>query len=186
MYMKQTLFIFTIITGALLLLVSPVYAETQESDAAARMISVITPVKDNRITILRAYLHDQDSPLEDAAATFVREADKQNIDWRLVAAIAGVESTFGVQIPNGSFNAWGWGIFTGTQDGIHFNSWADGVAQVSEGLRKNYIDHGADDIYEIGWIYAANGISWGIHVNYFIDKITNFTPVDPISLEVAI
>jgi hypothetical protein len=159
--------------------------ETVAGDAA-RLAPAIRETRDNRANILRAYFHSQDSPLTDEAQIFVREADKNNIDWKLVAAIAGVESTFGKQIPGGSYNAWGWGVFTGTQDGVHFANWAEGIVRVSLGLRKNYIDRGAKDIYDIGWIYAANGNSWGSHVNFFMDKIANYTPADPISLDVAI
>jgi len=183
--MKQTLIMLSLLAGALLFAASPVCAYTRESGGAASMSGrEIAP--DNRANMLRAYLYTLDSPLADVASTFVREADKNNIDWRLVAAIAGAESTFGKQIPKGSYNAWGWGVFTGTQDGVHFADWADGIAQVSEGLRKNYIDRGAKDIYDIGWIYAANGNSWGSHVNFFMEKIADFTPADPITLDVAI
>jgi hypothetical protein len=184
-FMKRT-HIIAILFTAMLFVASPVYAAGQEADGAARLFPIAEAARDNRVTILRAYLHTQDSPLTDDAATFIREADNNHIDWRLVAAIAGVESTFGKHIPGGSYNAWGWGVFTGEQDGIHFDNWADGIAQVSEGLRKNYIDKGATDIYDIGWIYAANGNSWGSHVTFFLDKIANFTPADPIALDVAI
>jgi hypothetical protein len=183
--MKQTIILCSFLAGAMLL-TTPVHAAIQESDCAARLSTVMEVSKDNRVTILRAYLHSLDSPLADVAQTFIREADKNTLDWKLVAAIAGVESTFGKHIPTGSYNAWGWGIFTGADDGVYFNGWADGITQVSEGLRKNYINRGARDIYEIGWIYAANGTTWGTHVNSFMDKIEQYTPVDPIALEVAI
>jgi hypothetical protein len=183
--MKRIYILLSVLAGAMLL-TTPVHAAIQESDCAARLSTVMEVSKDNRVTILRAYLHSLDSPLADVAQVFIREADKNNLDWKLVTAIAGVESTFGKQIPAGSYNAWGWGIFTGATDGVHFNGWADGITQVSEGIRKNYIDRGARDIYEIGWIYAANGISWGTHVNTFMDKIEHYAPVDPIALEVAI
>ncbi len=174
------------VIGAMFTMATPVYAFETVAGDAAQLAPAIRETHDNRATILRAYLHTIDSPLMDEAAAFVREADKNNLDWKLVAAIAGVESTFGKQIPGGSYNAWGWGVFTGTQDGIHFANWAEGIAQVSEGLRKNYIDRGAKDIYDIGWIYAANGDSWGSHVNFFMEKMANFTPTDPIALDVAI
>ena len=114
------------------------------------------------------------------------EADKNNLDWKLVAAIAGVESTFGKEIPAGSYNCWGWGIPTGATDGVHFTSWADGITQVSEGLRQNYINRGSKDIYDIGWIYAANGNSWATHVRYFIDQMEAFQPTHVAQLPVSI
>ena len=173
------------ITFAMTVATHPVFAHEEESDGAARM-TTFKDLSDNRANIIRGYLHQFNSPLEDEAQTFVREADKNNIDWKLVVAIAGTESTFGKHIPGGSYNAWGWGVFTGAQDGVHFTDWKDGIVQVSQGLRKNYIDRGATNIYDIGWIYAANGISWGDHVNFFMQQIASYTPDDPVALSVAI
>jgi hypothetical protein len=165
----------------------PAFAASEAGQAATLAFHQVTDaVSDTRITRLRTFLASYNSPLTNEAETFVAQADKYNLDWKLVAAIAGVESTFGKQIPNGSYNGWGWGIFTGAQDGVHFKNWADGIAVVSEGLRKNYIDRGAKDIYDIGWIYAANGNSWGSHVRYFVDKLESFLPTHVDQLPVSI
>jgi len=170
----------------MLLMAHPAYADEMIAGAAASMTPMGKLVQDNRATILRSYLRSQDSPLADDAQNFVYTADKYNLDWKLVAAIAGVESTFGKHIPKNSYNAWGWGVYTGAQDGVHFSSWYDGIRTVSENLRKNYVDNGAKNIYDVGWTYAANGDSWGSHVTYFMNQITNFTPVDPIALNISI
>jgi len=135
---------------------------------------------------LRSFLASHNSPLAGDAQAFIDEAERNNLDWRLVAAIAGAESTFGKHIPTGSNNAWGWGVFTGTQSGFNFKDWAEGIAVVSEGLRKNYLDRGASTIYDIGWIYAANGNSWGSHVQFFINQIESFVPSTPDLLAVTI
>lgn len=141
---------------------------------------------DDRASRLRAYLETYNSPLTDQADAFVAEADKNNLDWKLVAAIAGVESTFGKQIPSGSYNAWGWGIPTGAQSGIGFANWEEGIATVSEGLAKNYFGRGAKTLYDVGWIYAANGNSWGNHVTFFLTQIAQFAPTTPDQLPVSI
>ena len=163
---------------------STVQAADAVSDPAGQIAGGMSITADQRATILKAYFHAFKSPLENDADTFVQEADANNLDWKLVAAISGVESTFGENIPAGSYNAWGWGIPTGAQDGVHFTSWKDGISQVSQGLKKNYFDHGAQNIYDVGWIYAANGDSWGSHVQFFMDKIGAFTPADPLFLSV--
>ncbi|MBI3385485.1 glucosaminidase domain-containing protein [Candidatus Gottesmanbacteria bacterium] len=153
----------------------------------AGMLAAVAPIpKDTRAQRLEAYLASHDSPLTQDADFFVSEADRLNIDWKLVAAIAGVESTFGKQIPTGSYNAWGWGVFTGALDGVHFTGWRDGITQVSEGLKTNYFDKGAKTIYDVGWIYAANGNSWGNHVQFFLDQIDKFTPNQPELLDITI
>src|SRR5690606_37956205 len=94
-------------------------------------------------------LSAQNSPMVEAAPAFVHVADKYNLDWRLLVAIAGKESSFGKYIPPGSYNAWGWGIWTGQQSGAGFSSWADGVESVGYGLRKHYFDKGYDTLLEI-------------------------------------
>ena len=123
---------------------------------------------DSRATILKEFLGQYNSPLEPFASDFVEIADKYNLDWKLVAAISGVESTFGQQIPNESHNGWGWGIYADNM--IRFSSWKQGIQTVSEGLKTNYIDRGAKDVYEIGRFYAASP-TWAQRVDYFMRKI---------------
>ncbi len=176
------LFIFILASTA-----GPIFAVSEAGKAATLAFHQATDTtSDTRAEQLRMFLESYNSPLAADAETFVSEADKYNLDWKLVAAIAGVESTFGKHIPTGSYNGWGWGVFTGTQDGVHFKDWAEGIAVVSQGLRKNYIDRGADTIYDMGWIYAANGNSWAGHVRYFVDKLESFQPAHVDQLPVSI
>lgn len=140
---------------------------------------------DTRIAELRAYLAAKSSPLAEEADVFVSEADRLNLDWRLVAAIAGVESTFGAYIPTNSYNAWGWGVFTGANDGIHFTSWSDGIRQVSEGIKFRYIDRGARNIDQIGRIYASSP-TWSAKVKFMIYDIDRFRTRSSETLAVTI
>jgi len=183
--MKKLLIITLLITLASV--TKPVFAVSESGKAATLAFHQATDTtSDTRASRLRMFLESYDSPLATEAEMFVQQADKHNLDWKLVAAIAGVESTFGKHIPTGSYNGWGWGVFTGAADGVHFKNWADGIAVVSEGLRKTYIDRGAQNIYDIGWIYAANGNSWGSHVRYFVDKLESFQPTEVAQLPVSI
>lgn len=125
---------------------------------------------DSRAKILSAYLANFDSPLKDNAQDFIDAADAYNLDWKMVASIAGVESTFGKQIPGG-YNAWGWGVY-GTQ-AIYFSSWRDGIFTVSKGLRENYLNKGLTDPYSINRIYAASP-AWGAHVSFFMADLDKF------------
>ena len=185
MAMKQKLITLIMVLFAVFSLpTAHVFAVSEAGTAATLAFNQVEA--DDRVARLRMFLTSYDSPLAGDAETFVKEADKNGIDWKLVAAIAGVESTFGKQIPTGSYNAWGWGVFTGAADGVHFKNWADGIAQVSEGLKNNYIDRGAETLYDIGWIYAANGDSWSTHVRYFITKLESFQPVTVSQLPVSI
>ncbi len=172
--MKNILAALTIVS-ILALLRQPVYAiELSMSDPSAKANGTVVET-DPRPMRLKAYLTAKGSPMAQDADFFVNEADRLNVDWKLVAAIAGVESGFGQHIPTGSFNAWGWGVFTGTNDGVHFASWKDGITQVSEGLRTKYLDKGAHTVDEIGSIYAASPV-WSYKVKWMISDIDGYHP----------
>lgn len=126
---------------------------------------------DRKAEILAAYLQKHDSPLQYHAQDFIDAANKYNLDWRLVAAISGVESTFGKQIPGG-FNGWGWGVY-GNQ-AIYFNSWTEGIFTISQDLRENYLNKGLTDPISINRIYAESP-TWGYKVNYFMADLEKFS-----------
>ena len=129
-------------------------------------------ITDQRIDILESYLEKYKSPLAPEAVNFVEAADKYNIDWKFVAAIAGNESTFGKHTPGyQSYNAWGWGVY-GTQ-AIYFKSWKDGIYTVSEGLRKHYYNKGLTNTYSIARVYAASPL-WAAHVTFFLNDMEKF------------
>lgn len=178
--MRPTIyFVLAFYTLLLSLPATPVQAADKVADATATLAEDLpVEVHDERVDHLRAYLRSHNSPLSDDAEVLIREADKHELDWRLVASIAGLESTFGKRIPVGSYNAWGWGIPTGARSGIGFTSWEHGISTVSEGLRKKYINRGATSLEQIGRIYAASP-TWAVRVQYFMDKIATFKPTDP-------
>lgn len=131
---------------------------------------------DPRAMVLRGYLAQYNSPLQDNAQDFIDAADTFGVDWKLVPAIAGVESTFGKAIPGG-FNGWGWGVY-GTQ-AIYFNSWRDGIYEVTQGLKENYIDDGLTTPFTMNRRYAASP-HWGWKVSYFIKDIEEYSKKYPV------
>lgn len=133
--------------------------------------------QDPRVKILEEFLKQYDSPLAPFAATFVREADTYKLDWRLVAAISGLESTFGHYTPYNSFNAWGWGVFG--ENVIYFASYDEGIATISRELRQRYVNEwGAESVHEIGSYYATSP-TWAVRVVYFMEKIKEFEAQNP-------
>jgi len=132
---------------------------------------VIAKKLDPRATILAKYLEKHNSPLQFHAQDFIDAANKYNLDWKLVAAIAGTESTFGKHIPGG-YNGWGWGVY-GTQ-ALGFQSWRDGIFTVSKGLRENYVNKGYTEPYSMNRKYAASK-AWGGHVTFFMNDIEKFS-----------
>lgn len=125
---------------------------------------------DSRAEILAAYLAKFDSPLQYHAQDFIDASKVYGLDWKMLPSIAGVESTFGKQIPGG-FNAWGWGVY-GTQ-AIYFSSWREAIFTIAKGLRENYLDKGLQDPYTINAVYAASPY-WGGKVSYFMQDLEKF------------
>lgn len=125
--------------------------------------------QDYRVYKLANFLASQNSPLVYYAPDFVYFADKYGLDYRLLPAIAGVESTFARNYIYGSYNAYGWGGGV-----IYFSSWADGIEKISAGLRNNYLNRGAQTVEQIGRIYCPpNSVRWTYNVQYFMDQIEN-------------
>lgn len=154
-----------------------IYAQEKARTPSAQPTLRPEVVEDNRVKVLRGFLASYDSPLTGSAETFVRTADKYELDWRFVAAISGVESTFGKQIPYESYNAWGWGIYGDNM--IRFTSWDEAIETISKSLREKYIDTwGAQDTYQIGRFYAASP-TWAQRVEYFMQKITDYELKNP-------
>lgn len=132
---------------------------------------------DPRAQILKDYLEKRNSPLASYAQDFIEAADLYDVDWRLVPAIAGTESTFGKRIPGGhdplytSYNAWGWGVY-GDQ-ALGFESWKDGIYTLNKGLREDYIARGLLTPFEMNRRYASSK-AWGGHVAFFMNDIEQF------------
>jgi len=180
--------IIALIFAAVLVTPSGVYAAEKEAGATASLSAVASKEStslDSRITQLEGYLASKNSPLTRSAEQFVSEADRLGLDWKLVAAIAGNESYFGRLIPQNSYNAWGWAIYTGMRDGRHFDGWDDGITVVSEGIKKNYVDRGLDTVEKMGPVYAADH-AWAYKVNHFMDEIETFRPSTTEQLPIAI
>lgn len=150
-----------------------VYAAEKAAGSSAVLVSIHTgESKDDRALILGKFLSLYNSPMAENAGDFVRIADKYNLDWKMVPAIAGVESYFGQKIPYNSYNAWGWGVYGSNV--IRFSSWENGIETVSQGLRTRYMDKwGAQTAFDIGRYYAADP-RWAYKVSYFISAIEKF------------
>jgi hypothetical protein len=165
-----------VVLFALLTLFLAQPAKANEKLAGMSASTFIPPIEelkpDNRAKVLKTYLEKYNSPLADHADTFIKTADTYDLDWKLVAAIAGLESGYGKAIPPNSFNGWGWGIY-GTQ--VHyFTGWDDGIETVSKGLRERYIGKGNQaNIYAIGKTYAASP-TWAVRVIGFMNQIDAF------------
>lgn len=78
-------------------------------EVASYVPAPIDQMPDERAQMLDDYFDKYDMPLYGYGKKFVESADRNNIDWRLLAAISVKESTGGKFIAPGSYNAFGWG-----------------------------------------------------------------------------
>lgn len=126
--------------------------------------------KDPRIAYLKAFFREYNSVLYDHAPFIVEMADKYQIDYRLVPAIAMQESNLCRVIPNNSHNCWGWGIYGSTV--TRFASYPEAIETVTRGLKLNYVDQGLTTPEQIMKKYtpSSNG-SWARSVNFFWKEI---------------
>ena len=179
---KTIIFAFTLF---LTLLITPqkTLAQEQASGSSATLHSMLLAREgDNRVDVLKRYLEHENSPLADYASTFVAQADLYNIDWRLVAAIAGRESTFAKQEP--CVNAWGYGIY-GNQVRC-FDTYGQAIQIISKDLREKYMNQwGAKTVWDIGKIYAASP-TWASGVVYFMNDIDRFALANPGPLPISL
>jgi len=108
----------------------------------------------------------ENAPLAEYAQKFVEVANKYGLDYRLLPAIATVESGGGKSNFR-SYNAWGWGNKS-------FSSFEEGIEVVGRGLKTGYIDKGSDTVDEIAPIYCPpNYKNWARSVNQFMNEIEN-------------
>lgn len=126
--------------------------------------------RDPRVAYLKQFFRKYDSDLYDHAEFVVAMADRYEIDYRLIPAIAMQESNLCRVIPVNSFNCWGWGIYGGKV--TRFASYQEGIETVSRGLKKYYVDQGLKTPDQIMQKYnpSSNG-SWAYGVNFFFKAI---------------
>jgi hypothetical protein len=167
---------------SILILISLLISETSGVSAVSFVAKVSdqTPNEDRlsedyRVLALYSYFKSHNSPLADYSQDFIKIADKYELDWRLIPAISGVESTFGKNLPSGSYNAYGW-----ANGKYSFESWEESIEIVSKTIREKYINKGAVSVNQIGRIYAPPSSTWSWKVNYFMNEI------DPLPVEFSL
>lgn len=134
---------------------------TMFSSLPATINDIRTAVKtgDARPVIVEDFLNFYNSPLTPYSKLIVEVSDKYGLDFRLLPAIAMAESGAGKEIPEGSHNAWGYGIY-GDQV-MRFSSWTEAIEKVAYNLKVDYIDLGLDTPEEIMPKYAPPSVEKG-------------------------
>ena len=167
--MKKLIF-FALALFTALALISPqnTYANERLAGASATLVSLSDNKNialDTRVKAIENVFKKHNSPLVEESRYFVEYADKYGVDWKLLPAISGLESSFGRRLMPGSHNAYGWG-----GGHIYFDSWEDGINTINKALAEKYVARGAKNVWEIGPIYAESP-TWAVRVNSFMNKI---------------
>lgn len=179
---KTILFAFTLLLTTLIIPQKTVAQEQASASSATFHPLLLGKAADIRVDVLQRYLESQDSPLAPFAQDFVAQADLYQIDWRLLVAIAGRESTFAKAEP--CINAWGYGIYPGSMR--CFSSYPEAIQIISKDLREKYMNQwGAQTVWEIGKVYASSP-TWASGVVYFMNDINKFALAHPEPLPISL
>jgi len=147
---------------------APIGAENQGS-------STIIESADARIPLVQNFLERHKSPIlaeEPEFATFLVEmADRYEIDFRLLPAIAMQESNLCKVIPKDSHNCLGLGVHSRGTWG--FETYADNFEAAAKILKKNYIDIGLVTPAQIMTKYTPSspGGAWAKSVNQWMSEM---------------
>lgn len=113
-----------------------VFAQKQNdevSEALARKEAADQKVREDRADAIDTYFRDRDMPLAGTGMKMVIEAEKNEIDWRLLPAIAVRESTGGkFACKKVKYSSFGWGSCK-----INFNSNEEAIETVARNLGGN-------------------------------------------------
>jgi len=124
---------------------------------------------DPREVKLRLVLSAYNSPMLGNESALIEAAESRNLDWTLMAAIAGTESSFGKRMPANCLNPYGWGIYGDNK--LCFGSFKVAANKVAEGLSTRY---NTTSLEAIGKTYnQVSTAGWIAHTRFFMNKIKN-------------
>lgn len=146
----------------------------EETNQQNQEVQTVIESEDARGQIIAKFLERYDSPLQPYdyyGAKLVEIADRYQVDFRLLPAIAMQESNLCKTVnPNAPHNCLGFGIHkTGTLD---FDSYEDGFERAGKELKAYYIDQGLVTVEQIESKYtpSSNG-SWAASVNQWMAEM---------------
>lgn len=129
--------------------------------------------QDGRSKIVEEFFQNYHSVLASFAQDFILVADKYQLDFRLLPAIAMQESNGGKKMPEDSFNPFGFGIYGSRL--IRFQSFEEAIETVALSLRKDYLNQGLATPEEIMTRYTppslSKGGAWAKGVSSFMEEL---------------
>lgn len=125
--------------------------------------------EDVRIGRVASFLEAYNSPLTDYAGFIVNTADKYNVDYRLIPAIAMQESILCKKEITGTHNCWGFGIYG--KKVTSFDNYSDAIDTITRYFAKKK-NSGIDTLDELGSIYnPTDHNNWKANVASFMTQL---------------
>lgn len=122
---------------------------------------------DFRVIRMHSVLVNYHSPMAGYEQKLIDTADQYHLDWTLLAAIAGTESSFGIHMPENCVNPYGWGIYGDNR--LCFESYDAAIVGVAAGLAASY---NLSSLTTIARTYnTVSTASWIAHTRYFMNRI---------------
>ena len=122
---------------------------------------------DPREAKMRLVLEKYNSPMAGLEKVLIASAEKYALDWTLMAAIAGTESSFAKRMPYQCINPYGWGIYGDNK--LCFESLEKSIEGVSQGLGTKYNTASLESIARTYNTVSTDG--WIAHTRFFMNKI---------------
>lgn len=125
--------------------------------------------REEKVIKLRLVFEKYNSPFLGMEEAFLDVADTYSIDWTLLPAISGTESSFAKRMPANCNNPYGWGI-TGTKR-LCFSNLENATKAVAEGLTTKY---NTTSLQTIARKYNPSYTDhWVKNTTFFMNKIKN-------------
>ncbi|MCL4397514.1 hypothetical protein M1403_00555 [Patescibacteria group bacterium] len=143
-------------------------AENAQPEIASQKAKIT--VRDARADIIENFFKAYRSPMQGLGRDIVVAADRYQIPYGYLPAIAACEGALGQKIPTGSHNTWGWGIYGAKI--TFFPSWQYAIDAVAKGLKEDYFNKGLDTPEKIMPKYTppSKG-SWAVCVNNYLAEL---------------
>jgi len=144
------------------------YAALPPASGSLKMSLV---AQDARVSVVKDFLRRYKSDLLPYAQTIVDAADKYDLDYRLIPAIAMQESNLCAKAPKSSYNCWGFAVYG--KKVLKFDNYADAINTVTKTLAIQYKGQGLETPEQIMTKYTpSNSGAWAKSVNYFMGELT--------------
>ncbi len=127
-------------------------------------------LQDARVAVVADFFKKHNSDLLPYAQNVVSSADKYNLDYRLIPAIAMQESNLCKKAPKNSYNCWGFGIYG--KKVTKFSNYPEAIDAVTKTLATQYKEKGLETPQQIMAKYTpSNNGAWADSVNLFMDQL---------------